>query len=101
VRVQRSGGQVACTYCGARDEPAALLSADVRGVRYDYCDAACATAHRQAVELTEILCSGCDEQAVGDSGLCDEHLVEHLVEHLEHGVVPGDSPRAQPWRQAG
>jgi hypothetical protein len=98
VRVQRSGDQVACTYCGARGEPGALLSADLRGFRYDYCDAACATAHRQEVELTEILCSGCDEQSVGDSGLCDEHLLELLA---EQDAQPGESAPAQPWRQAG
>lgn len=70
---------VRCTYCGARGDGARadgrLLEIDLRGVRYDYCDAACATAHRQAVVLTRLLCVGCDEHAVGDAETCAEHLL--------------------------
>ena len=65
---------VRCTYCGGRGH-GALIEVDLRGVRYDYCDAACATAHGQAVELTRALCADCDEDAVGDTGFCDEHLL--------------------------
>jgi hypothetical protein len=87
----RPASPVRCTYCGGRGD-GGLIEIDLRGVRYDYCDAACATAHRQAVELTRVLCEDCDEVAVGDSGLCDEHL------------VPGDAPaQTAPanWRRAG
>ena len=45
--------RVRCTYCGGRGDGGALVEVDLRGVRYDYCDAACATAHWQAVELTD------------------------------------------------
>src|SRR3954451_14870201 len=61
-------GTVRCTYCGRRG--GALLEADLRGVRYDYCDAACATAHRMAVELTAMFCRDCDTDAAADTGLC-------------------------------
>ena len=76
-----------CTYCGGRG---ALLEIDLRGLRYDYCDAACAPAHRQAVELTALLCADCDGDSLGDTGCCDEHL------------DPADVPQAAPaWRRAG
>jgi hypothetical protein len=87
----RPGSPVRCTYCGGRGD-GVLIEVDLRGVRYDYCDAACATAHRQAVELTWVLCAGCDEDAVGDSGLCDEHLVPVDVD---------DRLTAASWRRAG
>ena len=61
-------GKVRCTYCGGRGDGGALVEVDLREIRYDYCDAACATAHGQAVELTEVLCGGCDGPAVGDTG---------------------------------
>jgi hypothetical protein len=80
-----------CTYCGRRGD--GLVLADLRGVRYDYCDAACATAHRMAVELTAVLCQGCDADAVGDTDVCAAHLDvgeparPHRVRHT--------------WRRAG
>jgi hypothetical protein len=81
--------RVRCTYCGGRgDGP--LLEVDLRGVRYDYCDAACATAHRQAVALTAELCGDCDELALGDSGCCGDHLEPAELD------LPGSS-----WRRAG
>ena len=83
----RRSGDVRCTYCGGAGS---LVEADLRGIRYDYCDAACATAHRQAVELTSILCAGCDEDAVGDTGFCAEHL------DADEAVLPRRS-----WRLAG
>ena len=70
-----TGGRVRCAYCGGRGDGGSPLELELRGVRYDYCDAACATAHRQAVELTEVLCAECDEPAAGDCGVCGEHLV--------------------------
>jgi hypothetical protein len=70
----RPGSPVRCTYCGGRGD-GVLIEVDLRGVRYDYCDAACATAHQQAVELTTVLCADCDEDAVGDTCFCDEHVV--------------------------
>jgi hypothetical protein len=70
-----------------------LLEADVRGVRYDYCDAACATAHRMAVELLAVFCPECDEDAAGDTGFCAEHLVPV---HLEIAAR-----RPATWRRAG
>jgi hypothetical protein len=76
-----------CTYCGGRG---ALLEVDLRGVRYDYCDAACATAHRQAVELTAVLCPDCDEEALGDTGCCGGHLEPFEVVESEPA-----------WRRAG
>jgi hypothetical protein len=84
-------GTVRCTYCGRRG--GALLEADVRGVRYDYCDAACATAHRMAVELLAVFCPECDEDAAGDTGFCAEHLVPV---HLEIAAR-----RPATWRRAG
>jgi hypothetical protein len=63
---------------------------DLRGIRYDYCDAACATAHRQAVELIGVLCPDCDEMSLGDTGSC--------VEHLEPVAEPAAAPA---WRRAG
>jgi hypothetical protein len=63
---------------------------DLRGIRYDYCDAACATAHRQAVALTAELCADCDEDALGDTGCCAEHA------DLAEVLVP-----APTWRRAG
>ena len=88
----RPGSPVRCTYCGGRGD-GVLVEVDLRGVRYDYCDAACATAHRQAVELTSVVCGMCDEDAVGDCGLCDEHLVGFDVE--ARGTAPSS------WRRAG
>jgi hypothetical protein len=85
------GSLVRCTYCGGRGD-GALIEVDLRGIRYDYCDAACATAHRQAVELTRVLCVDCDLEAVGDSGCCDEHVVPVDVE---------DALSAASWRRAG
>jgi hypothetical protein len=85
-------GKVRCTYCGRRGD-GSLLEADVRGVRYDYCDAACATAHRMAVELTAALCPGCDADAAGDTGCCAEHL------EVDHAQVAAE--RLRPWRRAG
>ncbi|HYY11376.1 MAG TPA: hypothetical protein VE781_10570 [Kineosporiaceae bacterium] len=85
----RPAAAVRCTYCGGRGD-GLLLELDLRGVRYDYCDAACATAHRQAVELTAALCSDCDDDALGDGGACAEHLEP--------------SEQAEPaagWRRAG
>src|SRR5204862_6890529 len=82
-----SGSTVRCTYCGSRAAP---VEVDLRGVRYDYCDAACATAHRQAVDLTQALCADCDEEAAGDTGFCAEHLAPLAVE----------APPAS-WRRAG
>ncbi len=87
----RSAAAVRCTYCGGLG---ALVTADVRGVRYDYCDAACATAHRQAVELIRVLCAECDEEAAGDTGCCAEHLVPADV-RCDGGEA------AEGWRQAG
>jgi hypothetical protein len=86
------GAPVRCTYCGGR-RGGRLLEIELRGVRYDYCDAACATAHRQAVELTRLLCVGCDEDAVGDSGLCDVHLLALDAETVQGAPVT--------WRRAG
>ena len=82
--------RIRCTYCGGRGEGNALLEVDLRGIRYDYCDAACATAHRQAVALMAELCWDCDEDALGDTGCCAEHGDRVEV------VVP-----APTWRQAG
>jgi hypothetical protein len=90
VRGTRASAGVRCTYCGGTGASGQLVEADVRGVRYDYCDAACATAHRQAVDLTEVVCADCDEPAVGDSGCCDEHLL---------GVAETGMPSS--WRMAG
>ena len=83
--------RVRCTYCGGRGNGEPLLEVDLRGIRYDYCDAACATAHRQAVALTNELCGGdCDEDALGDTGCCAEHADSADVS------VP-----AAGWRRAG
>lgn len=88
----RPGSPVRCTYCGGRGD-GVLIEVDLRGVRYDYCDAACATAHRQAVALTSVICASCDEEAVGDCGFCGEHLAAVDVEGHQVG---------QPsWRRAG
>ncbi len=79
-----------CTYCGGRGDGGSLLEVDLRGIRYDYCDAACATAHRQAVALEAELCADCDEDALGDTGCCAEH------------VAPGEPELEAPsWRRAG
>jgi hypothetical protein len=86
----RPAPPVRCTYCGGRG---ALIEADLRGVRYDYCDAACATAHRQAVELGWVVCADCEDEAVGDTGFCDEHLVPVDVD--------GHDLASAGWRQAG
>jgi hypothetical protein len=90
---RRSGDEVRCTFCGGRGSGNGLVEADVRGVRYDYCDAACATAHRMAVELTAVLCPDCDEDAAGDSGFCGEHL------EVDGPDVPAEP--AHMWRRAG
>jgi hypothetical protein len=82
--------RVRCTYCGGRENGAALLEVDLRGIRYDYCDAACATAHRQAVVLTSERCGACDEGAVGDTGCCSEHVDTREV-----------AVRTRTWRRAG
>src|SRR5918911_1670780 len=84
---------IRCTYCGRRgDGP--LLEVDLRGVRYDYCDATCATAHRMAVELTAVLCPDCDADAMGDTGCCGEHpLVEQVA-----AVLRGQRPPVGPQR---
>ena len=79
-----------CTYCGGRGSGGPLLEVDLRGIRFDYCDAACATAHRQAVALTAELCGDCDEDALGDTGCCAEHGFPAEVDVL-----------APTWRQAG
>jgi hypothetical protein len=85
-------GNIRCTYCGRRGD-VALVEADLRAIRYDYCDAACATAHRMAVELSAVLCPHCDADAVGDTGFC--------AEHLDVGAAK-PAPRAAPaWRRAG
>ena len=82
--------RVRCAYCGGRGDGGAMLEVDLRGIRYDYCDAACATAHRQAVVLTGELCPDCDEDAQGDTGCCPEH------------VDPAEFELAAPsWRRAG
>jgi hypothetical protein len=88
----RPGPPVRCTYCGGRGG-GGLLEIELRGVRYDYCDAACATAHRQTVELTRLLCVDCDEEAVGDSGLCDMHLLALDAEPVQEA--------SESWRIAG
>jgi hypothetical protein len=88
----RPGSPVRCTYCGGRGD-GVLIEIDLRGVRYDYCDAACATAHRMAVELTAVLCPDCDEDAAGDSGFCGEHL------EVDGPDVPAEP--AHMWRRAG
>ncbi len=82
--------RVRCAYCGGRGNGGSLLEVDLRGIRYDYCDAACATAHRQAVALTAELCGNCDEDALGDTGCCAEHA------DSPHVHVPPAS-----WRRAG
>ncbi len=83
-----TASDVRCTYCGGRAH-GALLEVDLRGVRYDYCDAACATAHRQALDLWSAQCADCDEDASGDTGSCGEHL-EPIAYALETS-----------WRRAG
>ena len=83
--------RIRCTYCGGRGNGGSQLEVDLRGIRYDYCDAACATAHRQAVALTAELCWDCDEQALGDTGCCPEHGDFSEV-HV---------PAAPTWRRAG
>ena len=83
---------VRCTYCG-RGGDHALLEVDLRGVRYDYCDAACATAHRMAVEFAALLCPDCDADAVGDTGSC--------VEHLEVDDSDDAADLGHTWRRAG
>jgi hypothetical protein len=83
---RRSGDEVRCTFCGGRPRGAAPVDADVRGVRYDYCDAACATAHRMAVELAAVLCPDCDAEAAGDTGFCAEHFD---VDDLDVATDPG------------
>ena len=82
--------RVRCTYCSGRGDGGPLLEIDLRGIRYDYCDAACATAHGQAVALTGELCPDCDEAALGDTGCC--------AEHIDLGEV---EPAATSWRRAG
>ena len=77
-----------CTYCGGRGH-GPLLEVDLRGIRYDYCDAACATAHQQEVALWSLSCADCGEDASGDTGSCGEHL-EPIVLELETA-----------WRRAG
>lgn len=84
---------IRCSYCGRRTADGLLL-ADVRGVRYDYCDAACATAHRMAVDLTATLCPDCDEDAVGDTGCCSEHLPVDVERAAARRRSAG-------WRRAG
>jgi hypothetical protein len=84
-------GNIRCTYCGRRGD-GSLLEADLRGVRYDYCDAACATAHRMAVELAAVHCPDCDADAVGDSGFCVEHPEVDRDAAAELGHT---------WRRAG
>ena len=84
--------ELRCTYCGGRGHGAALLEVDLRGVRYDYCDAACAIAHRQEVELTAALCAGCDDAGLGDTGCCAEHLDPAELTEIE--TEPA-------WRRAG
>ena len=79
-----------CTYCGRGH---GLVQADLRGVRYDYCDAACATAHRMAVELTAVLCPDCDADAAGDTGFC--------AEHLDVGARTKQRAAPRSWRRAG
>jgi hypothetical protein len=90
---RRSGDEVRCTFCGGRGRGAALVEADLRGVRYDYCDAACATAHRMAAELTAMLCPDCDTDAAGDTGVCAEHL---SADDPDLAADPGRT-----WRRAG
>jgi hypothetical protein len=90
---RRSGDEVRCAFCGSRGSGNGLVEADVRGVRYDYCDAACAAAHRMAVELTAVLCADCDEDAAGDIGFCAEHL------EVDAPDVLADPAAA--WRRAG
>jgi hypothetical protein len=87
--------RIRCTYCGRRRDDG-FLEADLRGVRYDYCDAACATAHRMAVELTAVLCADCDADAIGDTGVCGEHLHPAHPAHLARRARPGRT-----WRRAG
>ena len=87
-RAPRPDGSAARTAAVGATVP--LLEIDLRGIRYDYCDAACATAHRQAVALTGELCADCDEDALGDTGCCTEHADPVELE-LE-------SPS---WRRAG
>ncbi len=82
--------RVRCTYCGGRGDGGRLLEIDLRGIRYDYCDAACATAHRQAVALGAELCADCDEDALGDTGCC--------AEHVDPAELELDAPS---WRRAG
>jgi hypothetical protein len=83
---------IRCTYCGRRGD-GRLLEVDLRGVRYDYCDAACATAHRMAVELTAVLCPDCDADVMGDTGCC--------AEHLEVGEPEPAEDHLRTWRRAG
>jgi hypothetical protein len=88
----RTDVRVRCSYCGGRTAGTAVLEVDLRGIRYDYCDAACATAHRQAVELFAVLCTDCGDEVVGDTGCCTEHL--DCAEHTEVETPPA-------WRRAG
>ena len=86
--VVATAADLRCTYCGGRGH-GPLLEVDLRGIRYDYCDAACATAHRQDVDLGAASCADCDEDACGDTVSCGEHL-EPVVRELETA-----------WRRAG
>jgi hypothetical protein len=95
VRGTRAATIVRCTYCGGTGTGEGLVEADLRGVRYDYCDAACAAAHQQAVELTELHCGECDEPAVGDCGFCDEHVLG------VGSAAEGEAGAGSGWRMAG
>jgi hypothetical protein len=69
---------VRCTCCG-QPLDAGSLTVVLRGVLFDYCDAACRDRHADAVALLPAGCEVCDEDAVGDTGRCPEHLADEAA----------------------
>lgn len=72
----RSGvvGGLRCTCCGEPLAGVAPVTAVLREVGYDYCGPDCRDRHAVAVALLPEGCRRCDLDAIGDTGLCAEHL---------------------------
>ena len=74
--------------------PDGLVGAYLRGVRYDYCDAACATAHRRP-STSPRRSARLRRHAVGDTGCC----ASTCRAPVEHGTFPATSSHALATRR--
>jgi hypothetical protein len=66
-----------CDCCGRPGSGDPNTIGIIRGLAYRYCGPGCRDRHAESVLATAWACELCDQDAVGDTGRCDQHLELH------------------------